>query len=410
MHWIVCFAAGGPNDIVARIIGQYLSDHLGQQFVIENRAGAGGNVGMQSALTPPPDGYTIVFVGPNNAINATLYEKLPFDFIRDSVPVAGIMRLANVMEVNPAVPANTVAEFIAYAKANPGKINFASGGVGTSPHLSGELFKAMTGIDIVHVPYRGTAPRSTDLLAGQVQVVFDNIPGSIGHIKTGKVRALGVTAPKRVAAIPDVPTIGETVPGYEVSIWYGIAAPKGTPPEIVETLNQAVNAVLADPKLRARLAELGGEPNADDAGRIRKAGGRGNREMGQGDPGGQHQSGLTRQSQFKYSLMPVPRHAGSAVRTSIRADAAHWPFSDLGRCPLSPQSGPKRTLIPHHRMTKSPPIRTLARLGQRQRPPIENNSGQLQRSCRDPESMDALIFLGAAGGLLSLPMAATGHS
>jgi tripartite-type tricarboxylate transporter receptor subunit TctC len=260
VHWIVSFAAGGPNDIVARIIGQYLSDHLGQQFVIENRAGAGGNVGMQSALSAAPDGYTIAFVGPNYAINPALYDKLPFDFIRDSAPVGGTIRLANVMEVHPAVPANNVAEFIAYAKANPGKINFASGGVGTSPHLSGELLKSMTGINIVHVPYRGTAPALSDLLAGQVQVLFDNIPGSIGHIKNGKVRALGVTGSKRVAAIPDVPTIGETVPGYEVSIWYGIAAPRGTPPKIVEKLNQAVNAVLADPKLQARLAELGGEP------------------------------------------------------------------------------------------------------------------------------------------------------
>ena len=259
VHWIVSFAAGGANDIVARIVGQYLSDHLGQQFIIENRSGAGGNVGMQSVLSSVPDGYTIAFVGPNYAINPTLYEKLPFDFIRDSVPVAGIMRLANVMEVNPALPAKNVAEFIAYAKANPGKMNFASGGVGTSPHLSGELLKTMTGINLVHVPYRGTPPALADLLAGQVQMMFDNIPGSIGHIKTGKVRALGVTAAKRVAAIPDVPTIGETVPGYEVSIWYGIAAPRGTPPEIVGNLNQAVNAVLADPKLQARLAELGGE-------------------------------------------------------------------------------------------------------------------------------------------------------
>jgi tripartite-type tricarboxylate transporter receptor subunit TctC len=260
VHWIVSFSAGGANDTVARIIGQYLSDHLGQQFIIENRVGAGGNVGMQSALSSAPDGYTIAFVGPNNAISATLYEKLPFDFIRDSVPVAGTMRLTNVMVVNPAVPANNVAEFIAYAKANSGKINFASGGVGTSPHLSGELFKAMTGVNLVHVPYRGGAPALTDLLAGQVQVLFDNLPGPIGHIRTGKVRALGVTASKRVDSIPDVPTIGETVPGYEATVWYGIAAPKGTPPEIVEKLNQAVNVVLANPKLQIRLAELGGEP------------------------------------------------------------------------------------------------------------------------------------------------------
>ena len=260
VHWIVSFPAGGPNDVIARLIGQNLSDHLGQQFVIENRAGAGGNVGMQSALSAAPDGYTIAFVGPNNAISATLYEKLPFNFIRDSMPVAGTIRLANVMEVHPSVPARSVAEFIAYAKANPGKINFASGGVGTSPHLSGELFKVMTGVDIVHVPYRGTAPAMSDLLAGQVQVLFDNLPGSVGHIRNGKVRALGVTGKKRVAALPDVPTIDETVPGYDVSIWYGIAVPRGTPPEIVETLNRAVNAVLADPKLQARLAELGVEP------------------------------------------------------------------------------------------------------------------------------------------------------
>jgi tripartite-type tricarboxylate transporter receptor subunit TctC len=260
VRWIVCFAAGGPNDIVARLVGQFLSEHFGQQFVIENRVGAGGNVGMQAALSSAPDGYTVVFVGPNNAINATLYEKLPFDFMRDSVPIAGTMRLTNVMDVNLALPVTNLAEFIAYAKANPGKINFGSGGVGTSPHLSGELFKVMTGVDIVHVPYRGTAPALTDLLAGQVQVLFDNLPGSIGHIKTGKVRALGVTAAKRVPSLPDVPTIAETVPGYEASVWYGMAAPKGTPPEIVATLNSAVNAVLADPKLQARMAELGGEP------------------------------------------------------------------------------------------------------------------------------------------------------
>lgn len=260
VRFIVCFAAGGPNDITARLFGQYLSDYLGQQFIIENRVGAGGNIGTQAYLAAPPDGYTIGFVGPNNAISASLYDSLPFDFIRDSIPVAGTIQVTNVMEVRPSFPAKTVAEFIAYAKANPGKINFGSGGVGTSPHLSGELLKVLAGINIVHVAYRGTAPAVTDLLAGQVQVVFDNLPGSIGHIKAGNLRALGVTAAKRVAALPDVPAISETVPGYEASVWYGIAVPKDTPPEIVKKLNTAVNAVLADPKLKARIHDLGGEP------------------------------------------------------------------------------------------------------------------------------------------------------
>jgi tripartite-type tricarboxylate transporter receptor subunit TctC len=260
IRWIVCFAAGGPNDVTARLVGQYLSEYFGQNFVIENRVGAGGNVGIEVALHAPPDGYTIAFVGPNNAINATLYEKLPFDFIRDSVPVAGTMQLTNVMELNLDVPVKNLAEFIAYAKANPGKINYASGGVGTSPHLCGELFKALTGVDLLHVPYRGSAPALTDLLGGRVQMMFDNLPGSIGQIQQGKVRALGVTAAQRVAAIPDLPAIGEIVPGYEASVWYGIAAPRGTPPDIVAKLNGAVNAVLANPKLKARLQELGGDP------------------------------------------------------------------------------------------------------------------------------------------------------
>jgi tripartite-type tricarboxylate transporter receptor subunit TctC len=259
VHWIVSFTAGGPNDPVARLIGQYLSERLGQQFVIENRVGAGGNIGMAAVLSSAPDGYTIGFAAPNNAINTSLYEKLPFDFIHDSVPVAGTMLLTNVMVVHPDVPAKTVAEFIAYAKANPGKINMASSGSGTSVHMSGELFKAMTGIEMQHVPYRGSAPAMQDLLTNRVQVLFDNLPGSIAHIKAGALRALGVTAPKRSNALPDVPTIGETVPGYEAIVWYGIVVPKGTPPEIVDTLNSAVNAVLADPKLKARLAELGGE-------------------------------------------------------------------------------------------------------------------------------------------------------
>jgi tripartite-type tricarboxylate transporter receptor subunit TctC len=259
VHWIVSFTAGGPNDTVARVIGQYLSERLGQQFIIENKVGAGGNIGMAAVLSSPPDGYTVGFAAPNNAINASLYEKLPFDFIRDSAPVAGTMLLTNVMVVHPDVPAKTVAEFIAYAKANPGKINMASSGSGTSVHMSGELFKAMTGIQMQHVPYRGSAPALQDLLTNRVQVLFDNLPGSIAHIKSGALRALGVTAGKRSGALPEVPTIGETVPGYEAVVWYGIVAPKGTPPEIVATLNKAVNDVLADPKLTARLAELGGE-------------------------------------------------------------------------------------------------------------------------------------------------------
>jgi tripartite-type tricarboxylate transporter receptor subunit TctC len=260
VRWIVSFAAGGANDTTARIIAQSLSDHFGQQFFIENHTGAGGNVGMEVALRAPPDGYTIAFVTPNNAIAATLYEKLPFNFIRDSVPIAGTMQLTNVLVVNLNVPVHNLTEFIAYVKANPGKINFASGGVGTSPHLSGELFKAMTGINMQHVPYRGDAPAIIDLLAGQVQVLFDNLPGPFGHIKSGKVRALGVTAAKRVAELPDVPAIGEVVPGYEANVWYGISAPKGTPSDIVDKLNRAVNTVLADPKLQARLAQLGGKP------------------------------------------------------------------------------------------------------------------------------------------------------
>jgi tripartite-type tricarboxylate transporter receptor subunit TctC len=246
--------------VTARLVGQYLSEQLGQNVVIENRVGAGGNVGMEIALKSPPDGYTIAFVGPNNAINATLYEKLPFDFIHESVPIAGTMQLTNVLEVNLDLPVKNIAEFIAYAKANPGKVNYATGGVGTSLHMCGELLKSMAGIDLVHVPYRGTAPALTDLLAGRVQSLFDNIPGAMGQIKGGKLRALGVTAAKRVPALPDVPAIAETVPGYEADVWYGMAAPRGTPPEIVAKLNGAVNAALANPQLKARMNELGGDP------------------------------------------------------------------------------------------------------------------------------------------------------
>jgi tripartite-type tricarboxylate transporter receptor subunit TctC len=259
VRFIVSFAAGGPNDTIARILGQYLSEQLGQQFIIEDHVGAGGNIGMQDVLASIPDGYTIGFVAPNNAINATLYEHIPFDFMRDSTPIAGTMKLANVMDVNLDFPPKTLAEFIAMAKAQPGKINFASGGVGTSPHMSGELLAIMTGIKLTHVSYRGTGPAMTDLLGGQIPVLFDNLPGSIQQIKAGRIRALGVTTKERVASLPDVPTIGETVPGYEVSVWFGISGPKGIPPDIVAKLNTAINAVLTKPELKARFHDLGGE-------------------------------------------------------------------------------------------------------------------------------------------------------
>ena len=259
VRFIVSFAAGGPNDTIARLLGQYLSEQLGQAVVVEDHVGAGGNIGMQDVLTSTPDGYTIGFVAPNNAINQTLYQNIPFDFVRDSTPIAGTMSLANVMEENLAFPAKNLAEFLALAKTEPGKINFGSGGVGTSPHMSGELLQAMTGIKLTHVAYRGSAPATTDLLGGQIPVMFDNLPGAIQNIKAGKVRALGVTTTKRVAELPDVPTIGETVPGYEVSVWYGVSGPKGIPAEIVTKLNIAVNAALAKPELKQRFHQLGGE-------------------------------------------------------------------------------------------------------------------------------------------------------
>jgi len=258
VRWIVPYPAGGSTDILARIIGQYLSEHLGQQFVIENRPGGGNNIGTEAVVNAQPDGYTLLLVNPAHGINATLYPKLSFNFIRDIAPVAGIMRVPNVMEVNPSIPAKTVAEFIAYAKANPGKINWASSGNGTSVHLSGELFKSMTATDLTHVPYRGSAPALTDLIAGTVHVMFDNMPSSLQHIKGGKLRALGVTTAKRSDALPDVPTVAETVPGYEASAWFGMGVPKGTPAEIVDKLNKGVNAALQDEKVKARLADLGG--------------------------------------------------------------------------------------------------------------------------------------------------------
>jgi tripartite-type tricarboxylate transporter receptor subunit TctC len=257
---IAPFPAGGAVDITARVIADWLSNDLGQQVFVENRGGSGGNIGTQAAVTSPPDGYTLVFDAPNQAISASLYKKLPYDFIRDSVPVAGIMRLTNIMVIPPSMPFKTVADFIAYGKANPGKLSFASSGNGTSVHMSGELFKTMTGIDMIHVPYRGAAGAYPDLMTGKVHVLFDNLPGSIEFVRSGQLRALAVTVAKRWPALPDIPAIAETVPGYEASVWYGISAPRGTPPEIVDLLNKSVTAGISDPKTKAKLQELGGIP------------------------------------------------------------------------------------------------------------------------------------------------------
>jgi tripartite-type tricarboxylate transporter receptor subunit TctC len=258
VRWIVGFPPASPPDIIARLTGQWLNERLGQPFVIENRAGAGGNLATETAVRAQGDGYTVLLVGANNAINATLYEKLNFNFIRDIAPVAGIIRFSNVIVVHPSFPAKTVPEFIAYAKANPGKINMASPGNGTSQHLSGELFKMMTGVDMVHVPYRGLGPAMTDLLGGQVQVIFHAVPASIGYIRSGQLRALAVTAATRVEVLPSIPTVGEFVAGYEASSWLGVGAPKNTPAEIISKLNMEINAGLADPKMKARLSDLGG--------------------------------------------------------------------------------------------------------------------------------------------------------
>jgi tripartite-type tricarboxylate transporter receptor subunit TctC len=260
VHIIVGFAAGGPNDISARLIAQWLSERLGQQFIVENRPGAGGNVATELVVRAPADGYTLLLVPAPAAINATLYDNLNFNFIRDIAPVAGILRVPEVMVVNPAVPANTVPEFIAYAKANPGKINMASSGNGTVPHVAGELFKFMTGVDLVRVGYRGGGPALVDLMGGQVQVMFEPTLSTIGYIRAGKLRALAVTSATRSAALPDVPTVGEFVPGYEATAWFGIGAPRHTPADIIAKLNGEITAGLADAKIKERLADLGGEP------------------------------------------------------------------------------------------------------------------------------------------------------
>ena len=256
---VVGFPAGGGIDIVARLMAQWLSERLGQQFIVENRVGAGGNLGVEAVVRAPADGYTLLWANSANAISASFYEKLNFDLVHDIAAIAGVVRVPQVMEVNPSFPAKTVREFIAYAKANPGKINMASAGNGTANHVAGELFKMMTGVDIVHVPYRGGAPALTDLLGGQVQVVFDNMPSSIEHIRAGKLRALAVTTAERSQALPDIPTVSEFVPGYESSVWWGVGAPKNTPVEIIDKLNKEINTGLAAPKIKARLAaDFGG--------------------------------------------------------------------------------------------------------------------------------------------------------
>ena len=260
VRWIVGFPPGGGNDIFARLIGQWLSERLGQPFVIENRPGAGSNIATEAVVRASPDGYTLLLANAANAINASLYDKLNFIFIRDIVPIAGIVHVPVVVVVHPSVPAKTFPEFIAYAKANPGNLNMASNGNGSIPHLSGELFKAMAGVNMLHVPYRGTGPALTALLGGQVQVMFASMPGSVEYVKAGKLRALAVTTVTRSNELPDIPTVGDFVPGYEVSQWYGVGAPKGTPAEVINKLNKEINAGLVDPKIKARLQDLGGIP------------------------------------------------------------------------------------------------------------------------------------------------------
>ncbi len=260
IKWVVPYPPAGTTDVLARIVAQWLSENIGQQVVVENKPGAGNNIGTEFVINSPPDGYTMLLVNPANGINASLYKKLSFNFVRDIAPVAGLVRTPNVMVLTTKLPMKTVAEFLAYCKANPGKVSMASSGSGTSTHLSGELFKSMTGCNMVHVPYKGAGPALTDLIGGQVQVFFDNLPSSAGHIKSGNLRARAVTSTARDPSLPDVPTVADTVPGYEATAWFGVGMPKGTPREAIDKMNAAVNKALADPKLRARLAELGGSP------------------------------------------------------------------------------------------------------------------------------------------------------
>lgn len=260
IKWIVPYPPAGTTDVLARIVAQWLSENIGQPVVVENKAGGGNNIGTEFVVNAPADGYTMLLVNPANGINASLYKKLSFNFIRDIAPVAGIVRTPNVMVVTNGLPVKTVAEFIAYCKANPSKVNMASSSSGTSTHLSGELFKSLTGCNMVHIPYKGAGPVLTDLIGGQVQVFFDNLPSSAGHIKGGTIRALAVTSAAREPSFPDLPTVGDTVPGYEATAWFGVGMPKGTPREAIDKMNAAINRALADPKMRARLADLGGLP------------------------------------------------------------------------------------------------------------------------------------------------------
>ena len=271
VKWIVPYPPAGTTDVLARIVAQWLTEKMGQPFVVENKPGAGNNIGTEMVVKAEPDGYTMLLVNPANGINATLYKNMTYNFIRDITPVAGLIRTPNVMEVTPSLPVKTVKEFIDYCKANPGKLNMASSGSGTSVHLSGELFKSMTGCNMTHVPYRGAGPALVDLIGGTVHVLFDNLPSSIGHIKSGKLRALAVTSEGREPSLPQVPTVGETVPGYEATAWFGIGMPKGTPRDIIDKVNAEINRALADPKMRERLAELGGKPiggTPEDFGKV----------------------------------------------------------------------------------------------------------------------------------------------
>jgi tripartite-type tricarboxylate transporter receptor subunit TctC len=271
VRWVVPYPPGGTTDVIARIVAQWLTEKMGQQFIVENRAGAGNNIGTEAVVNAAPDGYTMLLVNPAHGINASLYKKLPFNFIRDITPVVGLVRTPNVMVVTNGLPVKTVPEFIAYCKANPTKVNMASSGSGTSTHLSGELFKAMTGCAMQHVPYKGAGPVLTDLIGGQVQVFFDNLPSSAGHIKSGAIRALAVTSAAREPSVPSLPTVGDSVPGYEATAWFGIGMPKGSPRDAIDRINAEINRALADPKMRARLAELGGQPIAgspEDFGKV----------------------------------------------------------------------------------------------------------------------------------------------